>query len=131
MGLELVHGDCDVTSALLPTFKGRPAAGCTPGVLIHRYGEGYRGIQSLLLPSLSSCADDALNRAAGCLLHSDRPGFERAVSASVHEGATIEGKGLCLLRCRTSRGSCAAAAAGLWVVAGRSAQPLLRCNPWP
>ncbi|KAL4428438.1 hypothetical protein ABPG75_002527 [Micractinium tetrahymenae] len=36
--------------------------------------------------------DDALNRDAGSLLHSDRPGFERAVSASVHEGATIEGK---------------------------------------
>lgn len=38
------------------------------------------------------CADDALNRAAGSLLHSDRPGFERAVSASVHEGAVIEGE---------------------------------------
>lgn len=36
--------------------------------------------------------DDPLNAAAGSLMHSDRPGFNRAVSTSVHEGAIIEGK---------------------------------------
>lgn len=36
--------------------------------------------------------DDSLNSAAGSLMHSDRPEFERAVSASVHSGATIDGK---------------------------------------
>ncbi|PSC69946.1 NEDD8-conjugating enzyme Ubc12 [Micractinium conductrix] len=37
-------------------------------------------------------SDDSLNSAAGSLMHSDRPGFNRAVEESVAQGATIAGK---------------------------------------
>jgi hypothetical protein len=45
--------------------------------------------------SLNACtppADDALNTAAGSLMHSNRLDFEQAVHRSVHSGATIGGE---------------------------------------
>lgn len=52
--------------------------------------------------------DDSLNSAAGGMMHADRSGFERAVEASVHTGATIEGAPPFVCGLRWCWGACSA-----------------------